>query len=334
MSQVVFDVAHNPRIAYRRLGALARRRAADTWVDMTATATDPHGVLQAILTSIANGADHFGMLQLDRSAGEREVREAYFRLAKVVHPDLPAFIANPKLRADATRAFQAITLAHATLSDPNKRLAYTSGIETAKQQRIVQAMTAPVSAARAAETQVSAETARIYFARGKQAAQRREWQAAQDALQLALKWLEGAELAEAQLNLGWAILNNPQASEVDKVAKVKELLFAVVAASPKSHNGAQAHYYLGVWNKFHGDMREAAKHFDGCLAISPGHIEARREKMILERRRGPEPAKGKPLSGATSSKTVAKAATGPQPAQKVGLEKKPTLLERLFGKKG
>lgn len=302
---------------------------------MALNISDPKAALDAILVAIDGGADHFGVLQLPNTANANDIRVAYFKLAKVVHPDLPAFIANPKLRAEATRAFQAITLAHATLSDPAKRLMYTSGMENAKQQRIVDAMTAPVTnRSTGGGEQVTAETARIYFARGKTAAQRRDWQVAQDALSMALRFLEKEELADAQLHLGWAMLNNPQAAEVDRVTKSKELFFAVIAATPKAMGAAQAHYYLGVWNKFHGDMREAAKHFDGCLAIDPRHIEAKREKMILERRRGPEPAKGKALSTAAPTGVGPKASpSGNHAAQRVGLEKKPSFLERLFGKK-
>ncbi|MBM4344954.1 MAG: J domain-containing protein [Deltaproteobacteria bacterium] len=307
---------------------------------MAAPPTDPRQALNAILTALSNNADYFGILGLAKDAGPNEVREAYFRHAKVVHPDLPAFINNPKLREQATRAFQAITLAHATLADPNKRLLYTSGMEVAKQQRIVEAITAPVPSAATAsgrhEAQVTAETARVYYGRGKTAAGRKDWQVAQDALQLSLKFLSGDELADAQLNLAWSMMNNPQAAEMDRVTRSKELLFAILATHGKTQLGAQAHYCLGVWNKFNGDMREALKHFEGCLGVNPHHIEAKREKMILDRRRGPEPAKGdKPLSGGSkSSVSTAAAAVGSGLVKKVGLTKEPTFLERLFGKKG
>lgn len=299
--------------------------------------SDSKQALQLILNSLSNNADYFGVLQLPKDAPANDVRDAYFKLAKVVHPDLPIFINDPKLRLEATRAFQAITLAHATLSDPQKRLMYTSGIEVQRQQKMVEAMTSavPSSSSKSGqhEAQVTPETAKIYFARGKISAGRKDWQVAQDALQLALPYLAGDELAEAQLNLAWSLMNNPKAAEIDRVTKAKELLFAVLASHPKHAMGAQAHYYLGVWNKFNGDMREAAKHFDGCLTVDPRHIEAKREKMILERRRGPDPAKpltGRPAS-ASSTKIPASSPSGMH--QKIALEKKPTFLERLFGKK-
>ncbi len=307
---------------------------------MAVPPTDPRQALNAILTALSNNADYFGVLGLTKDASPNDVREAYFKYAKVVHPDLPIFINDPKLREQATRAFQAITLAHATLSDPNKKLLYTSGIEVAKQQKIVEAMTAPVPTSTSTsgrfEAQVTAETARVYYARGKTAANRKDWQVAQDALQLALKFLAGDELADAQLNLAWSMMNNPQAAEIDRVTKAKELLFAVLSTHAKTQLGGQAHYYLGVWNKFNGDMREALKHFEGCLGVNPNHIEAKREKMILDRRRGPEPAKaGKPLSTGSKSSTATPAVSvGSGAVKKVGLTKEPTFLERLFGKKG
>ena len=306
---------------------------------MAVLPTEPLQAMQAILAALASNADYFGILQLAKDAGANEVRDAYFRLAKVVHPDLPIFINDPKLRTDATKAFQAITLAHSTLSDPNKRLLYTSGIEVARQLKMVDAMTAPVPSAVSIsgrqDAQVTAETAKIYFARGKTAASRKDWQVAQDALQLTLKFLTGDDLAEAQLNLAWSMMNNPQAAEVDRVTRAREMLFAVLSTHGKSPRAAQTHYYLGVWNKFNGDMREAAKHFDGCLGVNPHHIEAKREKMIIDRRRGPEPAKGsRPLGAASKSGVSVPAASASSgQAQRVGLKKEPSFLERLFGKK-
>ena len=87
-------------------------------------ANDPMAVLQSLLAAIEAKSDYFTLLQLPRNAEPLQIRDAYFRLAKQVHPDHPLFSGNPQLRAQATRVFQAITAANATLGDPLRRGVY------------------------------------------------------------------------------------------------------------------------------------------------------------------------------------------------------------------
>lgn len=310
---------------------------------MSAILADPLENLSNILQAMDQRADHFAVLQLGRDAPQEKIRDAYFRLAKVVHPDLPAFLADAKLRADATRAFQAITLAHSVLSDPAKREAYLAGLDTAKQAQLFDAMTAPVptssSPSGKLQAVVTAETARIYLARGKNALVRRDWVVAQDALSLACLGLEGTDLRDAQTGLGWATYNNLTNPEFDRLHKPRELWQTVVAAGPKAGGTVQANYYLALWHKQHGEVRDLARYLDTCLQLDPRHIEAQREKMLLERRRGPSvtvaavktDAKASDPRRASSSRMPA--VTTASQAQKIGLEKKPSLLERLFGSK-
>lgn len=298
---------------------------------------DSHAALHTILDALDRKADHFAVLQLGRDAGPDKVRDTYFRLAKVVHPDLPAFLNDPKLRADATRAFQAITTAHAALSDAGKREAYLQSLEAVKQAQLIDAMTAPVPTSSSPSGRqpaiITAEAARIYLARGKNALVRRDYVVAQDALTLACRALQGADLHEAQVGLGWAVFNNQLNPEADRLTKPKELWLQVVTEAAKAPGTAQAHYYLALWNKQYGEVRELAKHLDACLQLDARHIEAQREKMLLERRRGPsvvtQAVKVDPKSATGRSQAVTTAAQ----AQKIALEKKPTLLERLFGSK-
>lgn len=301
------------------------------------THADSLAALRTILDALDRKADHYAVLQLGRDAPPEKVRDTYFRLAKVVHPDLPAFLADAKLRADATRAFQAITTAHAVLSDAAKREAYLQGLEAAKQAQLIDAMTAPVPPSSSPSGRqpaiITAEAARIYLARGKNALVRRDFVVAQDALTLACRALQGQDLHDAQSGLGWAIFNNPANPEAERLARPRELWLGVVAEAPKAAATAQAHYYLALWNKQHGEVRELAKHLEACLQLDARHIEAQREKMLLERRRGPsvvtQAAKvdAKTVTGRSAAVTTA------AQAQKIALEKKPSLLERLFGAK-
>lgn len=298
---------------------------------MTAN-TDPVSVVRGILAAADAGRDHFSILALTPSASATEVRDQYFRLAKLVHPDLPYFLKNPQARQDATRAFQVITTAHQTLADPGRRAAYIAS----QQARLVDAQEADPS------VPVNAEVARIFVHRGKSCLVRRDWAGAQEALTGAAKVLAGDELADCQIALGVAIFNNTANHEMERIETPRDLWQTVM----KSHAGrplaAQAAYQLAIWTKIHGDVKDLAKLLDTVLAIQPSHIEAQREKRLLEQR------KGSVFSSASNRKPSApdnarSSSTGnhrrvsssgiPAADKKVGLEKKPSIMERLFGKK-
>jgi DnaJ-class molecular chaperone len=63
----------------------------------------------------ASGPDYYRVLGVDRSAGEKDIKQAFRRLARKYHPDV-----NPGDK-DAERKFKEISEAYAVLSNPDKR---------------------------------------------------------------------------------------------------------------------------------------------------------------------------------------------------------------------
>lgn len=60
-------------------------------------------------------------LEIDKSASESDIKKAYYRLAKVWHPDR---VSDPKEKETNTERFREISRAYETLSDPVKRKHY------------------------------------------------------------------------------------------------------------------------------------------------------------------------------------------------------------------
>ncbi|MFN2396235.1 MAG: DnaJ domain-containing protein, partial [Bacteroidales bacterium] len=65
-----------------------------------------------------NYIDYYKILEIDKKASEKDIKNAYRKLARKYHPDL-----NPK-DADAHSKFQQINEANEVLSDPEKRRKY------------------------------------------------------------------------------------------------------------------------------------------------------------------------------------------------------------------
>ncbi len=65
-------------------------------------------------------ADHYEVLGVDRGATPEEIKKAYRRLARELHPDV-----NPS--ADASERFKSVTHAYDVLSDPQQRQQYDLG---------------------------------------------------------------------------------------------------------------------------------------------------------------------------------------------------------------
>ena len=65
------------------------------------------------------GKDYYKILELEKTATDKEIKSAYFRLAKEWHPDK-----NPDKVEEATKKFNDISEAYNILKDPAKRKTY------------------------------------------------------------------------------------------------------------------------------------------------------------------------------------------------------------------
>ncbi|MFD0886188.1 DnaJ domain-containing protein, partial [Streptosporangium algeriense] len=71
---------------------------------------------------MATKSDYYGTLGVRRDASAEEIKKAYRRLARELHPDV-----NPD--PETQERFKDITQAYEVLSDPNKRQMYDMGAD-------------------------------------------------------------------------------------------------------------------------------------------------------------------------------------------------------------
>ncbi len=291
-------------------------------------AKESNSQVERILRLLGESADHFAILGVGHDAPQGRLRDAYFSLAKMLHPDLPHLRADPEAKERATKAFKAATIAHQVLSNRTQRSAYLQSIGSAE--------VLPQS------TEPNPDLARIYVHRARQLITRRSWPEAVEHLRGAVTLYGPQDSREARALLGWAIFNDTARAEIERVQEAKEVLDAVVDDKGEDEIVGRAHYYLAMWNKTHGDMRSVKRHLDAALKLDPRNIEAQRERRLLERRRmsSSDNPRAKSSGSAASKRRVSRTTTEipasdiPQ-TQKVTLKKgkKPGFFEKLFGKR-
>ena len=81
------------------------------------------------LCSKAPGADHYGVLGIKRNANQRQVKDAFYKLSKIYHPDV-------NRDEVALQKFQDITAAYETLGTPESRDVYDMATQPVKNQRL------------------------------------------------------------------------------------------------------------------------------------------------------------------------------------------------------
>ncbi len=238
---------------------------------MADTDTQSIEALEQIAGRMDVQANHYAMLGLPAGAPAADIRDAFFSLAKLLHPDLQVFAA-PDLKVKVTKAFQAVSAAHRTLSDPHRRAEYDGQLGLGSVNQLQDAQPNP-------------DLARIYMHRSKQILQQRSWAQAEEGLRVAQELFGPKGNAECDVHLAWAIFNNPDVPQLQRAAESKELLEAVIKLEYGDIVEAQARYYKAIWCKLQDEVPQVRKHLEQCLRLSPRHIEAQRELRLFDRRR-------------------------------------------------
>jgi len=226
--------------------------------------------------------NHFEFLGVPRTATEAQVKEAYFRLARPLHPDSNRDPGLADLQGKREAAFHRLSQAYETLRDPQKRGRYEADLE-ARAPRRPPAPTPPPEAAPvpAREVDRSAEAA-LALESVRQAERLFKEEKYWDAIQLlepAIPRLERNSRMRAQVLLARAYMKNPNWGR-----RAEELLQRVV-----QENGDYADAYVALGNLYRASQLKsrAQAMYRKAVQAQPGHPEALAELAALDGE-GPE----------------------------------------------
>ena len=188
--------------------------------------------------------DHYEILGVDRDARAADVKRAYLKRARRLHPDTLVRAGLPELRSEAEAVFARIAEAHRVLSDPESRTAYDAELDGG-----------PTEAD--AERLVHAETlyrkAEILMRAG-------NFRGARELLEAAVAlWPEEAAYRSA---LGWSLhKQRPPAS-----AEARPHLEAAVALAP---DDAVHHFRLGMVLRALGEEQASREALARARSLEP-----------------------------------------------------------------
>ena len=222
------------------------------------------------------GQTHFQVLEIKKDATLDQVRDAYFRLAKIYHPDRCAALQLFDMQPVAEEIFRRINEAHSILTDPEGRKAYEQELDGGGSKK---------EAMHAMEAEFSFQKGVIFFRKKNFGEALRCFQ---EAWKLNEK--EGEHLAW----VAWTQFNDPRTDKGKMLPQIKEQLLRSIKIAPQN---AICHYYLGEVYLALGDDKRARTCFTRTVEIQEGHVEANRHLRLMAMRKEKQEKKDGGLFG-------------------------------------
>lgn len=206
--------------------------------------------------------NHFERLGVADSADALAVKMAYFKLARLFHPDTVSPGASAEVMKLNEDIFAAVGEAYRVLIDETSRAKYVEELKSGAGEFDIQQLLA-----------------------------------AEEHFHKATLLVKGRRFAEAMALLDQAIQMNPEEGEfyawrgyaryfvnADKKVGLNEANRDLNLALKKNDKCAIAWFYMGQLAKLSGDGTTALKHFKKTLDLQPQHIDAQREVRMLTKK--------------------------------------------------
>jgi DnaJ-domain-containing protein 1 len=205
--------------------------------------------------------NHFEVLGLKENTDASAVKAAYFKAARIYHPDTVPPTAPEALGKLKAEIFARISEANRTLADDKLRAEYAEEVKSGNAGEKVD-----IAQILAAEEK---------FQKGSILVKARKFPEAVKMLDEAIK---AADEAEYYALRGYAkFFTFP-----DKKLGFSEAMKDINVCLKRNANIANVHYYQGHMVKLLGDNPAAKKHFQKCLQLNPDHLDAQRELRMLK----------------------------------------------------
>lgn len=256
-----FRVPSLPRIPGLRTDSSARMMAASPSSQMMPA----HGPAELGASAVAARAinvhneDYFFALGLADNAPEEAARAAYFRLAKLWHPDrLPSEL--EPFRAEVTKIFDHLSTAHRVLTDKEERQAWIA------------------SGRKMGGSSGGAREKKDVLKEIERALLKPDWVTVKSLADELLA--EHADDIEGLAFSGMALANGGESLETE----LRAGLALLDSAIKRDLYTERTFYYRGLLHKRLGNLAGAFRDFNRAAQLDPKHIDAQRELRILEMR--------------------------------------------------
>lgn len=217
-------------------------------------------------------SDHFTLLGTTFDASPEDVRNAYFSLARHLHPDRLSALGIPDDNKAAQRLFAEVNTAFAVVSEPKSRQEYTSILKRG-------------GAAAIAADQARAEAMATRIVEAEEAFRRGEGALRRDQLATAVaEFARAIELNPEEVDFvafhTWALF----CSSPDKMAIASATRTTLDRTISKSPRAVMPRFLLGRVERMLGRDADALRHFQEVLQLQPHHTEAASEARMIEQR--------------------------------------------------
>lgn len=219
---------------------------------------------------LKNG-DYFALLGVARTADPAAIKNAYFVLAKQLHPDVIARQNLEALARPAVEVFKGLSEAYATLTDRRRRVEYEA--------RTADGKAAPTAAEKVQRDAIS--ESRIWYHKGMLLLQRRAHSEAESCFRKAVEYdQKNPRLMDS---LGWAVMNNEAKPQGPRLEEARQWFQKALDLSPEDSTGEPS-YYMALYFKATGDTQKQRHYLQDCLGANPRHVDALREQRLLSMR--------------------------------------------------
>ena len=230
----------------------------------------------------AEDGNLLSLLSIEADATNAQIQKAFFDLAKLIHPDKLIKFGVNDMKREATTVFKALSEAYNTMLDTSRRDAYlaTLNAPSSAAAEAVQRSDEDLLSSNAADLNVNkSEAAKIFSHKGALLLKKGDYAKAEEFYRKA--HTAEPENSRYELNLGWAILQNPNTEKTTRLNGAKEHLEASIKNEPEN---ADAHYYMARYYKEVGRMAECRKHLESAVQFRRNYIEAKRELRLIDMR--------------------------------------------------